>query len=77
MTFAFYTIDFAEKIGYQWVFVFFAIMGSVLAFIPVVVLMWKGREFRERLGKPRDVNVFDSMVADIEEDLASEKPATQ
>lgn len=63
MTFAFYTIDFAERIGYQWVFVFFAAMGSVLAFIPILALMWKGQEVRQTMGKPRGVNVFDSMIA--------------
>jgi len=30
MTFAFYVILLAGKIGYQWTFFFFAIMGSVL-----------------------------------------------
>lgn len=66
MTFAFYAIDFAAKIGYQWEFIFFACMGSILAFIPVLYLMWRGRELREMLGKPTNVNVFDQqMNADI------------
>lgn len=30
MTFAFYVLHLAEKIGYQWTFFFFACMGSVL-----------------------------------------------
>lgn len=68
MTFAFYTINFAESIGYQWVFVFFAVIGSVLAYIPVLALMWKGQEVRRSMGKPENVNVFDSMVADVPED---------
>ncbi|KAL9109782.1 MAG: hypothetical protein Q9227_005651 [Pyrenula ochraceoflavens] len=65
MTFAFYTIPFAERIGYQWVFVFFTVMGSVLAFIPVVVIIVKGKEIREKMGTPRDVNVFDSMMKEM------------
>ncbi|KAK0267592.1 hypothetical protein LTR91_025115 [Friedmanniomyces endolithicus] len=60
MTFAFYVILLAGKIGYQWTFFFFAIMGSVLGFIPIVVLMLRGKEIREKLGKPRNVNQFDT-----------------
>ena len=60
MTFAFYVIHMADKIGYQWTFFFFACMGSILGFIPMVVLMWKGKEIRERMGKPRNVNQFDT-----------------
>ncbi|KAK0356217.1 hypothetical protein LTR91_018105 [Friedmanniomyces endolithicus] len=60
MTFAFYVILLAGKIGYQWTFFFFAIMGSVLGFIPIIVLMWRGKEIREKLGKPRNVNQFDT-----------------
>ena len=69
MTFAFYAIDLAERIGYQWEFVFFAIMGSVLAFAPILGLMWKGKEWRERMGKPRGVNVFDTGTAADERDF--------
>ncbi|KAF2099251.1 MFS general substrate transporter [Rhizodiscina lignyota] len=59
MTFAFYAIPMAEKIGYQFTFLFFALMGSFLAFIPIAVLMWKGKEIREKLGKPNDINAID------------------
>lgn len=59
MTFAFYAIPLASKIGFQWEFIFFACMGSILAFIPILVLMWKGQEIRSRFGKPKNVNVFD------------------
>lgn len=52
MTFAFYTIRLAGKIGYQFTFLFYAIMGSVLGFVPIVVLMFKGRQIRDRLGLP-------------------------
>ena len=62
MTFAFYAIDMAEKIGYQFTFLFFALLGSVVAFLPMLVLMWKGQEWRYKLGKPRNVNVFDSQL---------------
>ena len=66
MTFAFYAILLAERIGYQFEFIFFACMGSILAFIPVVYLMFKGREIRERMGKPKNVNVFDQQVGEGE-----------
>jgi hypothetical protein len=66
MTFAFYAILLADRIGFQWEFVFFACMGSILAFIPIVFLMFKGQEVREKIGKPRNVNVFDQMVEDEE-----------
>lgn len=59
MTFAFYAIPMADKIGFQWEFIFFACMGSILAFIPILVLMWRGEEIRNRFGKPKNVNVFD------------------
>ena len=66
MTFAFYAILLAERIGYQFEFIFFSCMGSILAFIPVVYLMFKGREIRERMGKPKNVNVFDQQVGEGE-----------
>lgn len=65
MTFAFYAIPMASKIGFQWEFIFFACMGSILAFIPIMVLMWKGEEIRKRFGKPKNVNVFDQMSQDL------------
>jgi multidrug resistance protein len=52
MTFAFYVVLLCQQIGYHIAFVLFVIWGSVLAFIPIVVLMWKGKEIRERLGSP-------------------------
>ncbi|KAH8682693.1 MFS general substrate transporter [Xylariales sp. PMI_506] len=55
MTFAFYVVLLCGKIGYDIAFVLFVIWGSVLAFVPIVVLMWKGKEIRERLGSPSDI----------------------
>lgn len=49
-------------IGYQWTFLFFALCGGILAFIPILGLMWKGTEWRQRLGKPVNVNVFDQQL---------------
>lgn len=46
MTFAFYVVDLCKEIGYQWAFVLFIVWGSILGFVPIVVLMWKGREIR-------------------------------
>ena len=77
MTFAFYTIPFAKKIGYQWVFVFFTLMGSFLAFIPMVVIILKGREIREKMGQPRNVNVFDSMMRDVRDDSEDDVVTTE
>jgi len=77
-TFAFYVVDFGAVVGYQFVFLFFALVGGLLAFIPMLLLLWKGREWRERLGKPVGVNVFDSMLDVVgnvkgEVDLVKEK----
>jgi hypothetical protein len=67
MTFAFYAIKMGDKIGYQFTFLFFAIMGSVLAFAPVLVLMLRGQRIRkgmERFGTPRDINALDERTED-------------
>ena len=53
MTFAFYVVALCNKIGYDIAFVLFCIWGSVLGFIPIIVLMWKGEEIRKHLGSPR------------------------
>lgn len=68
MTFAFYAIPMATQIGYQFTFLFFAIMGSVLAFIPILGLMWKGHQIRRRLGTPKNINALD----EAEETLATD-----
>ncbi|KAK5127187.1 hypothetical protein LTR85_008548 [Meristemomyces frigidus] len=61
MIFAFYVIKVAERIGYQWTsFFFFACMGSILGFAPIVTLMWMGKEIREKYGQPENVNQFDT-----------------
>ncbi|KIK56937.1 hypothetical protein GYMLUDRAFT_777136 [Collybiopsis luxurians FD-317 M1] len=47
MTFAFYAIPLANALGgYGWLFLFFACIGSILAFIPILFLMWKGEKIR-------------------------------
>ncbi|KAJ3776410.1 MFS general substrate transporter [Lentinula raphanica] len=47
MTFAFYAIVLGEALGgYHLLFVFFACVGSILAFIPILVLMWRGEAIR-------------------------------
>jgi hypothetical protein len=35
-------------------------MGSILGFLPIIMLMYKGKEIRDRLGKPKGVNQFDT-----------------
>ena len=56
MTFAFYAVNLCNRIGYHFTFLTFALLGSVAAFAPIVLLMVRGREIRERLGKPRGVS---------------------
>lgn len=49
MTFAFYAVKLGHKIGFQWLFVMYAIFGSVLAFIGILLVMWKGESWRLRI----------------------------
>ncbi|KAJ9640663.1 hypothetical protein H2204_003292 [Knufia peltigerae] len=63
MTFAFYVVRLGDEIGYQWTFLMFALIGSVLAFIPMLLVVLKGEVWRKKLGKPVGVNAFDSMFA--------------
>ena len=51
-TFAFYAVKLCEEIGYQFTFLMFALLGSGLAFVPIVGLMFRGGQVREKLGKP-------------------------
>lgn len=60
MTFAFYVVDLCRRIGYQWAFFMFAVLGSGLGFLPILVLMFKGGEIRERLGEPSGTTVLDT-----------------
>jgi MFS family permease len=61
-TFALYVVHLGKKIGYQWMFLMFALIGGVLAFIPMLFVIFKGEEWRKRLGKPVGVNVFENKV---------------
>ena len=61
-TFAFYAVNLGNEIGYQWLFLMFALIGGVLAFIPMLLIIFKGEEWRKKLGQPVGVNIFDSMV---------------
>jgi multidrug resistance protein len=60
MTFAFYVVNLCQRIGYQWAFFMFAVLGSGLGFLPILVLMFKGGEIRERLGEPSDTTLPDT-----------------
>ncbi|KAK5204663.1 hypothetical protein LTR99_006854 [Exophiala xenobiotica] len=66
MTFAFYVVRLGDRIGYQWTFLMFALIGGVLAFIPMLFIIFRGEQWRKRLGKPVGVNVFDSMARPAE-----------
>ncbi|KIW18480.1 hypothetical protein PV08_02768 [Exophiala spinifera] len=61
MTFAFYVVKLADRIGYQWTFLMFALIGGVLAFIPMLFVVLRGEAWRKKLGNPVGVNAFDSM----------------
>ncbi|GAB7351598.1 hypothetical protein MBLNU459_g2219t1 [Dothideomycetes sp. NU459] len=63
MTFAFYVLPMCKKIGYQWTFLFFALCFGVLAFIPILTLMFRGTRIRQRYGEPRGINPFDTDVS--------------
>jgi hypothetical protein len=58
ITYAFYVIKLCQKIGYQWAFFLFMVFG-VLAFVPMITLMFKGKDWKEKLGIPRNVNSLD------------------
>lgn len=49
MTFAFYAVDLGEEIGFQWLFVFYACCGGILAFLGILLVMWKGEKWRNRI----------------------------
>lgn len=51
MTFAFYAVKLGNNIGFQWLFVMYAILGSVLAFIGILLVMWKGEVWRQKIAK--------------------------
>jgi multidrug resistance protein len=61
-TFAFYVVHLGNKIGYQWMFLMFALIGGVLAFVPMLPVMFKGAQWRKKLGKPVGVNVLEAMI---------------
>jgi len=47
----FYSIPFGDRIGFQWSFAVFAAL-CIVTFLPIVLLMFKGGEWRNRLGDP-------------------------
>ncbi|KAF2084743.1 MFS general substrate transporter [Saccharata proteae CBS 121410] len=54
MTFAFYAVRLGDEIGFQWEFLLFAGVGSVVGFAPVGWLMWRGRGRRKELVRERE-----------------------
>ncbi|KAJ5638168.1 MFS general substrate transporter [Penicillium lividum] len=62
-TVAFYGVKLCTAIGFQFAFIMFALVGSVLAFAPVVWLMWKGAWVREKLGRPVNVSVVEEIIS--------------
>ncbi|KAF9443417.1 hypothetical protein P691DRAFT_679580, partial [Macrolepiota fuliginosa MF-IS2] len=49
----FFEIPMGQRIGYHWTFTIFAII-CVLLFLPIVALMIKGAEWRQKTGIPED-----------------------
>lgn len=49
MTFAFYAVNLGEKIGWWALFLMYALLGSVAAFTGILLIMWKGRQWRARI----------------------------
>ncbi|OAP59407.1 hypothetical protein AYL99_06705 [Fonsecaea erecta] len=66
-TFAFYVVHLGNKIGYQWTFLMFALIGGILAFMPMLFVIFKGEQWRKRLGKPVGVNILDTMMEPADE----------
>ncbi|KAJ5772470.1 MFS general substrate transporter [Penicillium odoratum] len=62
-TVAFYGVKLCTAIGFQFAFIMFALVGSVVAFAPVVWLMWRGAWVREKLGKPVNVSVVEEIIS--------------
>ena len=56
-TVGYYAIPLGVKIGYGWAWFIFAIL-TLLTFIPIVLLMYKGATWRNHLGIP----TFDKYV---------------
>ncbi|KAL6246664.1 hypothetical protein RBB50_005971 [Rhinocladiella similis] len=77
MTFAFYVVRLGDEIGYQWTFLMFALIGSVLAFIPMLLVVLRGEVWRKKLGNPVGVNAFDSMLVATNEQYRVEKGESQ
>ncbi|KAF8886030.1 MFS general substrate transporter [Infundibulicybe gibba] len=48
LTLGFYSLD---QIGFEWSFTVFAAI-SVVTFLPIIALMWKGETWRKRMGEP-------------------------
>lgn len=46
MTFAFYAKELGDRIGFQWLFVFYAGCGGGLAFVGILLVMWRGERWR-------------------------------
>ena len=66
-TIGFYGLQLCKAIGYQYAFLMFALVGSLLAFAPVVVLIWRGQSIRERMGQPKNVSVAEEIALQVEE----------
>ena len=49
MTFAFYAKNLGDEIGFQWLFVMYAVLGGSLAFVGILLVMWRGERWREQI----------------------------
>ncbi len=59
MTFGFYVIPMGQRIGYQFTFLFFVVVGSVVLFVPILLLMFRGEKVRRRFeGNESEVDLI-------------------
>lgn len=54
MTFAFYAVDAGEAIGWWALFLIYALLGGVAAFIGIILVMWRGKEWRAKIRARED-----------------------
>ncbi|KIJ51445.1 hypothetical protein M422DRAFT_26859 [Sphaerobolus stellatus SS14] len=67
-TFAFYAIRLGDRIGYQFTFLIFALLGSGVAFVPMVWLMHRGQQVREQMGSPKSRMLYCLTDSQLERD---------
>ncbi|KIX05595.1 uncharacterized protein Z518_06467 [Rhinocladiella mackenziei CBS 650.93] len=65
---SFYLPHYTKKVGYGWAFGIYAIL-SVMLFLPMILLMFKGGQIRKRLGTPQSDFVHHAVPVQVEESV--------